>query len=185
MCQPLSGSRLPAATPSSGLAPHPPPATGGQGSGTHLGPPGLRLTWRPPPRTQTHLGSVLLLRVGTEHGACGLDVVGQLRLGQLGPEGLQHLRCLLDHEGEALDRLEGRKTSSRSFAGTAPASAGASSQARPHAWSTEVDLPPAPAWRLLQEQRPPPPGPPPPPPRRGRREPGSASLSPCLSLSPE
>lgn len=55
-----------------------------------------------------YLRLVLLLRVRAEHRARRLDVIGQLRLGQLGPEGLQHLSRLLDHEGETFDRL-GRK----------------------------------------------------------------------------
>lgn len=68
----------------------------------------------PPAVSHTHLGSVLLLRVGKEHGARGLHIIGQLRLGQLGPKGLQHLCRLLDQEGEALDGLGGRRPSLRS-----------------------------------------------------------------------
>ena len=37
-------------------------------------------------------------------------VIGQLRLGQLGPKGLQHLRRLFDQKGEALDGLCGGET---------------------------------------------------------------------------
>lgn len=41
-------------------------------------------------------------------------LIGQLRLGQLGPKGLQHLCRLLDQEGEALDGLGGGDRSLRS-----------------------------------------------------------------------
>lgn len=52
-----------------------------------------------------HLEVVVLVRVFRQQVFGALDVVGQLRLGQVGPKLLQHLGRGLHRHGEVLDGL--------------------------------------------------------------------------------
>lgn len=52
-----------------------------------------------------YLHFVFLVGVGAQQEGCGLDLIGEFSLGQLGPKRLQGLSCFLYHQCKTFDSL--------------------------------------------------------------------------------